>query len=257
MVMTEAVVSRATPKSLETRRRELQDMFLQEMEEFAEGIGSDVEHEHVEMVEGLGLPKEQAEKLTRELKAQWKKLRQEMGARSIVEPEPESAPEPPAEVAGRGLAVIEPAKPVVADESPEEKAIREMNDKHAVIANLGGKCVIMEWVPSAISEGQKELSYQNFQAFRERYANAYVVVPIPLLELADQVVRGKVRLSAQQMRMLIEMLPYVTPKLSAVGFVRDADTFAARLERATARSDKVRKEPMRLIEDLRGRDPRE
>jgi hypothetical protein len=80
---------------------------------------------------------------------------------------------------------------------------------------------------------------------------------IPLLELADQVVRGKVKLSSQQMRMLIEMLPFVAPKLSAVGFVRDADTFAARLERATARSDKVRKEPMRLIEDLRGRDPRE
>jgi hypothetical protein len=34
----------------------------------------------------------------------------------------------------------------------------------------------MEWVPSAISEGQKELSYQSFQAFRERYQNQYVVV---------------------------------------------------------------------------------
>ena len=52
-----------------------------------------------------------------------------------------------------------------------------MNDKHAVISNLGGKCVIMEWVPSPISEGQKELSYQSFQAFRERYANQYVAVP--------------------------------------------------------------------------------
>ena len=80
---------------------------------------------------------------------------------------------------------------------------------------------------------------------------------IPLLELADRVVRGKVRLSQQQMRMLIEMLPFVAPKLSAVGFVRDADTFASRLDRCLARSDKVRKEPMRLIEDLRGRDPRE
>jgi hypothetical protein len=80
---------------------------------------------------------------------------------------------------------------------------------------------------------------------------------VPLLELADQVVRGKVKLSAQQMRMLIEMLPFVAPKLSAVGFVRDADTFAARLEKCINRSEKVKREPQRLIEDMRGRDPRE
>ena len=38
---------------------------------------------------------------------------------------------------------------------------------------------------------------------------------IPLMELADKVVRGKVQLSPQQQRMLIEMLPYIAPKLSA------------------------------------------
>jgi hypothetical protein len=93
----------------------------------------------------------------------------------------------------------------------------------------------------------------------EYKANEDQTVPddIPLLELADQVVRGKVKLSAQQFRMLVEILPYVTPKLSAVGFVRDADTFASRLERCLQRSEKVKREPMRLIEDLRGRDPRE
>ncbi len=51
-----------------------------------------------------------------------------------------------------------------------------MNEKHAVISDLGGKCVIMGWVPSVIAPGQKELSYQSFQAFRERYANQYVFV---------------------------------------------------------------------------------
>jgi hypothetical protein len=92
-------------------------------------------------------------------------------AQPSVEPK---APEPkPA----NALTVIpQPPSLVPADETPEEKAVREMNDKHAVISNLGGKCVIMEWVPSAISEGQKELSYQSFQAFRERYQNQYVVV---------------------------------------------------------------------------------
>jgi hypothetical protein len=79
------------------------------------------------------------------------------------------------------LVIIDQPQPattlIPANETPEETAVREMNDKHAVISNLGGKCVIMEWVPSAISEGQKELSYQSFQAFRERYANHYIDVP--------------------------------------------------------------------------------
>ncbi len=59
---------------------------------------------------------------------------------------------------------------------------------------------------------------------------------IPLIELADMVVRGKVKLSPPQQRMLIEMLPYIAPKLSAIGFVREADTFASRLEKAIERS---------------------
>jgi hypothetical protein len=73
------------------------------------------------------------------------------------------------------------------------------------------------------------------------------------------VVRGKVKLSSAQQRMLTELLPYVHPKLSAVGYVRDVDTFAARLERCIARSNTVRHQP-KLIEDLRfrgDRDPRE
>jgi hypothetical protein len=56
---------------------------------------------------------------------------------------------------------------------------------------------------------------------------------LPLLDLADQVVRGKIKLSAQQMRMLIEMLPFVAPKLMAVGVgtIHNQD-FANRLDRA-------------------------
>jgi hypothetical protein len=92
-----------------------------------------------------------------------------------AEPKPEAQPKAQPEPGGGALTVIEPKQ--LASETPEEKAVREMNDRHAVISNLGGKCVIMEWVPSAISEGQKELSYQSFQAFRERYANQYIIVP--------------------------------------------------------------------------------
>ena len=61
---------------------------------------------------------------------------------------------------------------------------------------------------------------------------------IPLAELADQVVRGKVKLSAPQLRMLIELLPFHLPKLSAVGVgYLTHDTFAERLDRAINRTE--------------------
>lgn len=64
------------------------------------------------------------------------------------------------------------------------------------------------------------------------------VIPddIPLMELADKVVRGKVQLSPQQQRMLIEMLPYIAPKLSATANVTVDGSFAERLERCLERS---------------------
>jgi hypothetical protein len=75
-------------------------------------------------------------------------------AKSKAEPEPEPVALPVAEVEpSKALTIIEPTKETV--ETPIEKAAREMNDKHAVISNLGGKCVIMEWVPSPISKRGK------------------------------------------------------------------------------------------------------
>jgi hypothetical protein len=65
------------------------------------------------------------------------------------------------------------------------------------------------------------------------------VIPdnIPLMELADRVVRGKLKLSPPQQRMLIEMLPYIAPKLSATAIATmDGKTFAEALERAIERS---------------------
>ncbi|MFZ2082391.1 MAG: hypothetical protein WAV38_38205 [Xanthobacteraceae bacterium] len=60
---------------------------------------------------------------------------------------------------------------------------------------------------------------------------------IPLMELADKVVRGKVTLSPQQQRMLIEMLPYIVPKLSATANVLlDGKSFAEALDRCIERS---------------------
>jgi Family of unknown function (DUF5906) len=115
-----------------------------------------------------------------------RKIMQERGikARSKIEQtksERKQVEEAAAAPTGSALVIVPQPQPeatlIPANETPEETALRQMNNKHAVISNLGGKCVIMEWVPSAISEGQKELSYQSFQAFRERYANHYIDVP--------------------------------------------------------------------------------
>jgi hypothetical protein len=111
------------------------------------------------------------------------KARPKIDPAEQTKPERKQVEEEAAAPTGSALAIVEQPQPaaalIPANETPEETAVREMNDKHAVISNLGGKCVIMEWVPSVISEGQKELSYQNFQAFRERYANHYIDVPVP------------------------------------------------------------------------------
>src|SRR5215831_4781099 len=65
---------------------------------------------------------------------------------------------------------------------------------------------------------------------------------IPLTELAEQVVRGKVKLSPPQLRMLIELLPFHLPKLSAVGVgFLDSNTFAERLDRAIERTEATKR----------------
>jgi hypothetical protein len=77
--------------------------------------------------------------------------------------------------------------------------------------------------------------------------------PIPddvsIPELAEQVARGKRKLTPQQMRMLVELLPYYSPKLTAVavGHLNSQD-FYNRLERAVLRSERARLIEGRAIE---------
>ena len=72
---------------------------------------------------------------------------------------------------------------------------------------------------------------------------------IPLTELAEQVVRGKVKLSPPQLRMLIELLPFHLPKFSAVGVgYLDNNTFAQRLDRAIDASNRAKVIEGRVIE---------
>ena len=65
--------------------------------------------------------------------------------------------------------------------------------------------------------------------------------PIPddisITGLAEDVVRGKRKLSQSQMRMLIELLPYYTPKLAAIADLRTRDErdFAVKMDKALER----------------------
>ena len=70
---------------------------------------------------------------------------------------------------------------------------------------------------------------------------------ISITELAEQVVRGKRKLSQPQMRMLIELLPYYAPKLSAVavGSMHGED-FYTRLDKAVEASERAK--VVRMIE---------
>ncbi len=68
-------------------------------------------------------------------------------------------------------------------------------------------------------------------------------------ELAEMVMRGEVKLTAQQMRAMIELLPFHAPKLTAVGVgYLTGEDFASRLERAVNRSNGAKLIEGRAIE---------
>src|SRR5215468_8129210 len=86
----------------------------------------------------------------------------------------------------------------------------------------------------------------------QRQSAACNAIPdnIPLAELAEQVVRGKVKLSPPQMRMLIELLPFHMPKLSAVAVGRlTGEDFASRLDRAVDASNRTKLIEAHVIRD--------
>jgi hypothetical protein len=73
---------------------------------------------------------------------------------------------------------------------------------------------------------------------------------IPLPELAEQVVRGKVKLTPPQLRMLIELLPFHLPKLSAIAVGRlTGEDFATRLDRAVEASNRAKLIEGRVLRD--------
>jgi hypothetical protein len=71
-----------------------------------------------------------------------------------------------------------------------------------------------------------------------------VDAPIPddltIPEIAEQVARGKIKVSGQQERVLRELLPYYRPKLAVVSNLSPEELFSIRLERAIERSNRAR-----------------
>ena len=79
------------------------------------------------------------------------------------------------------------------------------------------------------------------EAEQRQQASELIPDNIPLPELAEQVVRGKVKLSQQQVRILIELLPFYMPKLQAIALGRlTGEDFAARLDRAVDASNRAK-----------------
>ena len=106
--------------------------------------------------------------LDRALKRKEKVAR--LGART-AELEAEIAAQSKA-IVERSLAVAEVTRRGIPE--PIHEQVAELNAKHAVIRNLGGKCLVMEWPPSVVFPGLSEISYETFQAFREGYMNEKV-----------------------------------------------------------------------------------
>ncbi len=52
----------------------------------------------------------------------------------------------------------------------------KLNEKFAVIGDLGGKCLVMSWVDSKVDRTVKVPSFQTFKSFTERFGHKYVIV---------------------------------------------------------------------------------
>lgn len=55
-------------------------------------------------------------------------------------------------------------------------ALIDLNKKHAVIGDIGGKCLVLSWVQSHFDPAVQVASFQSFKSFSERYAHQYVEI---------------------------------------------------------------------------------
>jgi Family of unknown function (DUF5906)/Primase C terminal 2 (PriCT-2) len=68
------------------------------------------------------------------------------------------------------------ALPEQLTQEKSDNPLIKLNEKHAVIADIGGRCMVLSWVNSKVDETVKVPSFQTFKSFSERYANRYVKI---------------------------------------------------------------------------------
>jgi hypothetical protein len=96
----------------------------------------------------------------------------------VPDPKPEEVKEEPKPEPGLP-AVIEPttfgevALPVLA---AEQDAIKKLNEKHAVIANYGAKCLVLSWDRWNINKQVLVPTFQSFETFKHRYCHKTVTL---------------------------------------------------------------------------------
>jgi len=93
-----------------------------------------------------------------------------------VRPKPKPEPEEPAQgVVRHALPAIVPPQPPPATWGD---LLTVMNEKHAIIDNVGGKTVIASWEPSSLDPTRRRWVFQNKESFLLRYSNRYATIEI-------------------------------------------------------------------------------
>jgi hypothetical protein len=89
---------------------------------------------------------------------------------------PKAAPPAPSveDAIQKGALVVTGAGPPMAGNVALDEFLAAMNERHAVIGNVGGKCRILEWVPSELDPGALVPSFQSKTDFINRYAHRQV-----------------------------------------------------------------------------------
>lgn len=57
-----------------------------------------------------------------------------------------------------------------------DNPLLELNEQFAVIGNIGGKCLVLEWLNSPADKDIKITSFQDFNHFKNRYSSRYIMV---------------------------------------------------------------------------------
>jgi hypothetical protein len=156
-------------KAAITNAAEAAEWIAQAQFDHGEGVGPDLEAESIALARQFGLKEAP-------IRFRWAKARAKQAEEASVpapaqsEPERAETPEPRVMLP----AVIPPTPPPVT----WDDAIEAMNNRHAIIDNVGGKTVIAGWEPSQIDPARMVVVFQNKESFLLRYSNRYAIIDV-------------------------------------------------------------------------------